>query len=186
MPIYTENAINGLPSLKFAGNDWIRAAIPPVTSETLEIFTVCKRIAAVANTTSTSFYKAGSFNDASFTEGFILAFEGASSNTLNTFRLAAKSIATHPGNNAPYIFSTRFDGVNNTVYLNGIAQSAVASTGNFGFDNVLIGARLTTSSPSTMYNGYVAELIVFNRTLTTTERQSVINGVLRFSKRFLI
>ncbi|MCE3255905.1 MAG: hypothetical protein K0R25_1399 [Rickettsiaceae bacterium] len=165
-----------MPALKFDGGDWIRATIPAITSNTLEVFTVCKRIAFVANTASTTFYKTGTANDNLVVENAILAYEGGSAagNRLEAYRAVGQSLKSpHPGNNVPYIFSTSFNGTNNTSYYNGAAQTPVGSTGNFGFDNVLIGSRWQSSAPGFMYNGYVAELIVFNRNLTATERKDV-------------
>ncbi|MCE3255903.1 MAG: hypothetical protein K0R25_1397 [Rickettsiaceae bacterium] len=165
-----------MPALKFDGGDWIRATIPAITSNTLEVFTVCKRIALVSNAATTVFYKTGAANDSSSAESFIFAWERLSAPyALAIYRAGSlrsmKSL--HPGNNIPYIFSTSFDGTDNVSYYNGTAQTAAASTGNFGFDNVLIGSRWESNVPSVMYNGYIGELIVFNRVLTATERKDV-------------
>ncbi|MCE3255902.1 MAG: hypothetical protein K0R25_1396 [Rickettsiaceae bacterium] len=173
-PTYTASAINGLPALKFDGSDWLRMVIQTSTSDKLEVFTVCKRSALVVLSSSAVFHKAGT-NDNDNVGRFILANEGLSSPfQLATARNGTKSVRSpHPGNNIPYIFSTSFDGTNNTAYYNGTAQTAVASTGNFDFDNVLIGARYTGGVENSMYNGYIAELIVFDRNLTATERKDV-------------
>ncbi|MCE3255901.1 MAG: hypothetical protein K0R25_1395 [Rickettsiaceae bacterium] len=177
MPIYTSNAINGLPALKFAGNDWIRATIPMITSETLEVFTVCKRIAFVSNTSSASFHRGLTGSDNDSVEELVLAWERAvvANNRLEAYRanVIKSAKAPHPGNNIPYIFSTRFDGTNNTSYYNGVAQTPFASTGNFGFDNILVGGRWDSGAVISMFNGYIGELIIFNRSLTATERKDV-------------
>ena len=90
---------------------------------------------------------------------------------------SVKSQTPHPGNGVPYIFSTRFNGINNIAYFNGTALNTVASTGNFAIDNILIGTRWGDGGPVVgvqyYYIGYIGELIIFDRALTNTERKDV-------------
>ncbi|MCE3255907.1 MAG: hypothetical protein K0R25_1401 [Rickettsiaceae bacterium] len=171
-PTYTESAINGLPALKFDGTDWMRMIISSVTSDRLEVFVVANRTASAPLTSSVVFYKTGSTADFNNLESLVVAYENANNDRLQSQRIAGLSRKLPgPGTNIPYIFSTSFDGTNNIAYYNGTALNTTASSGNFGFDNILIGARW--SPENSMYIGYIAELIVFDRNLTVTERKDV-------------
>ncbi len=172
-PIYVTNSINGLPAVRFDGVDnFLQTTISPIKSSKLEVFTVCKRVGIKNNASTATFYQNGLSNDFDNTSSFVLAYE-SSGTILQTLRVAGKSYATHPGNGVPYIFSTRFDGVNNTSYLNGVAQASAASAGSFNIDRILMGARFNGGATLDYYSGDIGELIVFNRALTNQERQDI-------------
>ncbi len=171
-PIYSSSAINGLPALKFDGSDdYIEASLSTaITSEQLEVFIVYKRIQIKAWSGTSALYKNGS-NDYDNVSSIALRDSTAVDSLLTERNGANSATSPHPGNNVAFIYSTKFDGTNNTPYINGTAQSPVASAGNFGIDRVLVGARKNGSYNS--FNGYVAEFIVFDRALSDQERQDV-------------
>ncbi len=175
-PRYVASGINGLPTLNFDGVDnRIEISLSPaITSEQLEVFIVCKRIAVLRHTSSAVFLRNDTTSDSDNTSSMLLAYEASVGKVLQTYRGSPKSSKNpHPGNAIPYIFSTKFDGVNNTAYFNGTAQGSTTSSGNFNIGRVLIGSRLIGGSILNHYNGYIAELIVFNRALSNQERNDI-------------
>ncbi len=136
---------------------------------------VYKRVAVVRETGPLSLYNDGQ-NDWSNVSSFAFGYEWNGSvlrvhrNNPGGSGISQKS--PHPGNNIPFILSTKFDGTNNTVYYNGTAQTAVASTGNFNIDKVLIGCRRHNGYYSP-YKGNIAEFIVFERALSDQERNDI-------------
>jgi len=171
-PVYTESAINGLPALRLDGaGDFLEGNLI-VTGDKITAFMVAKRSVLVNQTTALNTYNSGVSGDIGL-NSFIMAWEGAAGTGLNTFRNGTKSSHTHPGNNIPYIFTTRFDGTNNIAFLNGTAAAAVASAGNFNINTLLVGARRTVNVPNIFYNGNIGEIIVYDRALSTSEKETI-------------
>ena len=64
-----------------------------------------------------------------------------------------------------------FDGTNNTVYINGAAQTPVASSGSFGSACTLsLGSELSNGGP---FGGQIAEVIVTNTVISSTDRANI-------------
>jgi len=172
-PVYTQSAINSLAAIRYDGsNDFLEGNFI-VTGEEITAFVVAKRL-AVINTGSAAFttYNSANARDSTSLDSFIEAWE-STGNVLTTFRVTAKSSHPHPGNDIPYIFTTKFDGTNNIAYLNGTAATAVASAGNFNINTLLVGARFFDNSINRFYNGDIGEIIIYDRTLSTLERKEV-------------
>ena len=70
------------------------------------------------------------------------------------------------------VFSSIYNGTNNTVFLNGTSGTTVATSGNFGYSNYIIGASFTEES-TLLFNGVIGEVIVYNAGLTAVQRQTV-------------
>ncbi|MCE3254704.1 MAG: hypothetical protein K0R25_198 [Rickettsiaceae bacterium] len=172
-PSYIADGINGLPVLKFNGtSNFLKTTFPmELNSNQLEVFVVAKKSSDVLNSSVAVFYDGSVDNNST---SLVLAIDNDGSGTLRTFRGTNLSSVTNPGSNVSYIFSTSFDGSNNTSYLNGAAGTTVASSGSFSINGIIIGARYIAASPANFFNGFVGELIVFNRTLSTQERNDVL------------
>jgi hypothetical protein len=74
--------------------------------------------------------------------------------------------------NTPALMTTQFTGSSNTVFLNGNAGTTVASSGNFGYSNYVLGSSSGEESLVNL-NGSIAEVIVYHSALSTTQRQQV-------------
>lgn len=174
-PLWVSSGLNGMPVLRFDGGDrLVNDRVSSIGGSAVTAFIVANRIAATSNTSTATFFSDGQANDFDNAGSFVLAYEGFSGGTaLQTFRGSGKSTATHPGNSSPYVFATVFDGANNTAYLNGTASTVVGSTGTFDIDNIAIGQRWQSSSYIYGYNGDVAELIIYDRALSGSERNAV-------------
>jgi len=70
------------------------------------------------------------------------------------------------------VFSSVYNGTNNTVFLNGTPGTTVATTGSFGYSNYLIGTSSTEES-TMLYNGVIGEIILYNAGLNAVQRQNV-------------
>ncbi|MCE3255108.1 MAG: hypothetical protein K0R25_602 [Rickettsiaceae bacterium] len=177
-PVYEESAINGLPAIRFSNgqaggtgsNGNLQINLPKYSGTTLHAFLVCKRIAYVANSNYVAFYNSTG-QDWDNTQSMMMNWQG-SATTFRAIRSSHLATFTHPNNGSPYIISTKFNGTTNTSYLNGIAGTTTANvTGNFGFDKVIIGARSDTNNS---INGNIAEIIVFDHALTSSEDTEVL------------
>jgi prepilin-type N-terminal cleavage/methylation domain-containing protein len=174
-PSFISDAFNsGIPGIRFKGTDDVMIfSSLGFSGQQLTYFVVARRIVAVASSTVFSAVAPSATNDSDNDASLVGFFEGASSNTLQPFRTNGKSSATHPGNLNAFIATSVFDGTNNTVYLNGVASTSVASTGNFNINNLYVGCRYSAGAISNCFNGDIAEIIIFSRALKTDERKSV-------------
>ena len=76
--------------------------------------------------------------------------------------------------NTPYLFSSRNSSSNFQLYLNGNSTGTATYNSFSGAStNQYIGADYNNGSYEYFYNGYISEIIVYNRAITTTERQQV-------------
>ena len=73
----------------------------------------------------------------------------------------------------PYIISTFFNGTNNISYLNSFVGNTVVGSPTFYIDRIFTGSRFTGNNPNSFFNGYIAEIIIFNRGLNTEERLAI-------------
>jgi uncharacterized repeat protein (TIGR02543 family) len=67
--------------------------------------------------------------------------------------------------------SAVYDGSRLSVFVNGVSDGSIAMTGSVGNNsiNALIGARLTSNSPTSYLNGKIYSVQVYNRALSATE-----------------
>ncbi len=68
-----------------------------------------------------------------------------------------------------------YDGTNHTMRVNGLAATAVASSGNFSINQLWVGTAPTTFF-NEFWNGTISEVILYPSTLTTTQMQIIEKG----------
>ncbi|NQU23246.1 MAG: hypothetical protein HQ567_18355, partial [Candidatus Nealsonbacteria bacterium] len=173
------SAIGGKPVIRFDGTDWI-AANPGeaiISGDEMAYFVVAKRAGAVFNTaTFVGWTEGANALDFNHVSNFVGAYEGTDGSSLMPYRNGAKSTAANPGDGVPYVFASQYDGVQNTGWLDGDVQAPVASTGTFGFTHLLVGGRsevAATFTPSNLYNGDIAEILIYDTALTADQQRQV-------------
>ena len=185
-PKYSENIFNGLPGIYFDGiDDYIIVNSAGISGKGLSIFMVAQRkalstfqglLAGINSSTTT--------DDASNAGAFqaFYDFNNGAYTTLSGGVWYSSVSQTVPRDNTPYIISTFFNATNNIAYLNTNTGTTVVGSASFNVDRLYIGCRFV-NTPTFFYNGYIAELIIFNRALNTEERLAV-NAYL--SKKYAI
>jgi hypothetical protein len=92
---------------------------------------------------------------------------------INAFRASAPlGTSALPGFAVPFLCCSLFNGTNHTMFVNGIAGTTVASTGNFAYRVYNIGNSLGEEN-LVYWNGFIGEVIVYNSALSTRQRQQV-------------
>jgi len=181
-PQYKQSVINGLPALRFPGTAVLKVRDINITGDKITYFVVAKRILEVTGTSTISGVAPGQSSDWDNEGSFVGFYEGGATFTnlglmfsrTDTVGTPNKStIATHPGNGVPYVAAGICNGVNSILYLNGAPATPVASVGPFNVENLFIGARWDGGDVTNIYNGDIAEVIVFDRALKAEERKSV-------------
>ncbi len=168
---YSSNSFNtSYPSLYFNVSKY-SGSYPTNTGTTLTGFFVGN-----LPTTNTNFSRVISlsrsgvvdYNDSSVTAMLVVATSG-----VNRFRTERTPLGTNyssPTIAQPNIITVLFDGTNCLFYANGSLVATNASTGSFNISSYAIGAGVQDNGQLT---GNIAEVILFNAALTTSQRQQV-------------
>jgi hypothetical protein len=88
-----------------------------------------------------------------------------------------RNFATNFGSvttNTTFLICLQYDGTNSTNFINGTSASSVASTGSFGTTSYSIGRDVGNTDGGGAYTywpGKVGEVIIFNSSLSNTQRQ---------------
>lgn len=105
---------------------------------------------------------------------FISAITGGYTQISNSNVSAIVSSNTASSINTPYLFSSRNSSTNFEIRLNGtLTGTATYNSFDGSSTNQYIGADYNDGDYSYFYNGYISEIIIYNRAITTTERQQV-------------
>ena len=126
------------------------------------IFVVARFASSTSGTTARLLFQEGVDGNFVFSRGY---------NNTNAFAITTDEVdfvssLTNADNNTNYILGATFSESNvATVYLNGISNGTGGVTNNTGTVNTIIGGAEESSN--------IAEIIVYNRVLNTSERQEV-------------
>jgi len=167
----TFSTLNGLSFMNFSGN----ACFFNTSMTWGPPFTI---IAVVQALTSGYLISNDSLNG-----GFIQLYSGVSNNgtPLNNFDTTSNGRPPAPTyGNSPTFVATQwykkeltYDGTLITPYVNGVAQNSVPTPYRSAFVGIMIGAAGNPTSIYSFWNGYVAEILVYNAVLSTSQRTSV-------------
>ncbi len=177
-PKYSEGIINSLPSVKFDGtDDFMMASSVGIYSKGLTAFIVGQRSAfsggyQVGLTGLAS--SIGHWDDCLGGGSFILfADYNTSISTCSNVTTYSSTVA-HPGNSVPFIYDIVITSTASNMFINGLSASNSSASFSFLFDVLRVGCRYNSSTGNTaFYNGYISEIIIYNRALNAEERKSV-------------
>jgi hypothetical protein len=174
---YKNNIFNGLPALLFDGaNDFMLANSVGISGKGLTIFLTARRNAYTSPSGIMSGLPIGEAND--FNPGCFQTFYDQNSAqyfTVSTNTWFSVVSQPSPPDNTPFISSTIFNGSFNISYLNTFVGSTVNGSPTFRVDRLYVGSRFTGNTVNSYFNGYIAEIIIFNRGLNAEERLAVTN-----------
>ncbi len=190
-PGYNATAINGRPALVFSGNQsLVSTTAYSNTGATMTLFIVEQQTAqpfatAGNNVGELSFVSSTTdANDWSIV-GDMGIEDGGTSTVIRSvrgnnggggFNLVSLN---RPANYAttPLVWDSEFDGTNNTANMITAAglttAAALASTGNFNINDIMIGARWAAGAPVVNWQGDIGQILIFNTALSATDRAAV-------------
>jgi type II secretory pathway pseudopilin PulG len=178
-PVYKEIGINNIPTLYFdassnamSGDVLYKSFSSTLNPETFTLFVVTR---PMENTTANNAFI---IENATTTTGFsfklvtsgetltIVGYDGT------TTSVSSNDAAVNY--NAPYISTISTNGTVQTIYRNGTAQDSdsIVEVPNTSSANFLIGCA-STAGNANCFDGYISEIIMFDRVLSTEERNSV-------------
>ncbi|MBM3579157.1 MAG: LamG domain-containing protein [Alphaproteobacteria bacterium] len=178
-PLYSTNIINGLPALKFDGTDDVMslASTDVIGGERVgTIFTVAvvSTAAGASNVVHTVFRS----NSSAAVKLTVLANTSTAKCGrffYDTMWRGSDTPTSAPaiGVATPVICSARYNGSQVQGWTNGSVDTAASMTGIVAIPTSTVIGASAASSGDTFLNGYIAEIIVYNRSLTTDERTDV-------------
>ena len=160
-PLYTEVSINDLPAISFDGNDSLTFNSKAFSGTRYTVFIVERRGAAVGYMLSLG--GAGAANSFGYSADAVLG------DGVEVGDIAVPTIATVA--NTARISTFISNAVERNVYLNGTAGTANAAALLVADSAGFIGS----SDGANFYTGDISEIIAFNRGLTVSELNSVID-----------
>jgi hypothetical protein len=167
------NGIGTLQAVQFNGTSQYVTGSTTNTGAALTAFLVGKSL----NTSQTAYagmmsiWVTGQPNDWNNVGSAVLFGQNNTTvNSVYTHRISSLSSSTGGLTNG-FLAGTVFNGSTDTFYLNGTASAAVASTGSFNSDKVILGGRWQGTSP--FWNGRFGEAIICKTNLSTSDRQKL-------------
>ncbi len=181
-PTYKSNCINSLPCLNFNGSNFLNTTVSSadlgVSTTQISMFAVVMP-QSLSNGTSRYFI----ITNGPWVSGFVGLYVNQSSGGLSNraaytnWGAGAVPIMTSAAVavGAPYVISQADNGASLRIFLNGgfsnTATPTVSIKGNG--NEFYIGTYINSGTRVESFNGYIGEIIIFNRGLTTEERESV-------------
>ena len=173
-PVLASTGVNGKPGILLNGTSMgFRGALAN-TGTVSTTFIVATLNDAGTGTNARLISFAGNTGDDYASSSFAIPFLRPSdtSKSIAGFRNnSALSTKAIPEYDTPLYATSIFDATNNTVYVNGTAATAVASTGTFAITKYSIGTQPNANGD--WWKGYVSEVLIYNSALSTTNRQIV-------------
>ena len=181
-PVLTTSAINGLRAILLNGS----ASLTGSTTGSGTTLTVCI-VGTQSNTCAVSggLVCLGRSGFADNTDAGSLAITNSTplgSGLMVSTRTSVNSQIVNTGGTGlvngsaatPFVYILVNDGTYVNSYLNGTQQSTtnISRTGTFAYTNYVIGSR-AGSTAATYWTGYIGEVLVYNSSLTTSQRQGV-------------
>jgi hypothetical protein len=179
-PVYTTNILNGLPVLSFTGPGVLNPTTTQWLDNTVMAFPNTQNtiFAVVYNNNSTSKSITGNNYIISARSNTLLSYSSFTSNLFATFvgsGSAWNDTSTNsPGQNMNGVWSITAMTINANVltpFFNGTAQNT--KNGAMGTTTGFIIGEAPAGFRGQCWNGYMAEILIYNRALTTAQRQEV-------------
>lgn len=164
---YKTGIQNGKAVVRFDGVSDFLAAAYAYSGTVLTVAIAAVRRSAVSQTSAVTLYKASEIHDYDTVTQAIVFYENTGT-IIQSYRNGSKSQATHPGNATAYQATSIFDATNNTMRLDGAAQTPVGSTGSFGYDNMILAAR-RDFAPGVFGEIDICELVICEAALSGTD-----------------
>lgn len=169
-PIIKTGVINAKPVVRFGGGTYVKMGVPAFSLEQFDLFVVCIPIAF--STTYPVVIQQDNVNT-----GLIIIVDNGSapyrpyyrnvSGTNITFQ-AATSLSL----NTPYVLEMSQDATTLAATRNGVSEGSAASTPTSKTKTLTIGNSEVNGN---QFGGDIAEVIIYNRCLTSTERTNLVN-----------
>ena len=172
-PSISATAINGNPAMYFNGSSYFTGAISAASSTTITIFMVGSLISPFATFSGLLCFGNSSQLDYDNAGSLVTSMYGGDSKIYGYRNGDAQVVPVTA--NVPFIFVLQHDGTYVNTWFNGTQQTSVniGSSGTFTYTNYSVACRAGTITGQYIWSGYFGEILVYQSSLTTTQRTTV-------------
>ena len=169
--VLAPNALGpNLPGMTFTNTQWFLGNIS-ITGATMTVFGVFTMDSS--STAACRLISLGAPNTNDYNNAAYVGILRINTNIMGPDRNGNYTSVAFPYS-TPTLVTTWYDGSTANVTANGtINPTSLASSGNFGISSYAISANTNTSDGNGPLSGFISEIIVYNTTLTTSQRQQV-------------
>ncbi|KHD89441.1 MAG: hypothetical protein OM95_03500 [Bdellovibrio sp. ArHS] len=165
-PTLKTNILNGQPVVRFTGTEWMGSAVmPPLQNNPRSI------IAVIANGNSSiakTQHIVGYGTSYQNTKLYSLCFRTTDQSFITMNYQNSSSISAAASSDSPLLISSIYNGTSQALYINGVLS--VTNSPAVDTANAAIAHGLNIGKD---FFGDIAEIMVFNRDLTSEERQEI-------------
>ena len=174
-PSISASAINGKPAMYFNGSSYFTGAITGANTTTITVFIVGSLISpfggfsgllCFGNPSQLDYDNIGSLPITMYNDQFKIY--GARNSSSQPTTISA---------NVPFMYVLQYDGTFINTWLNGTQQTDpsinIASSGTFTYTNYSVACRAGTITGQYVWSGYFGEILVYQSSLNTSQRQQV-------------
>ena len=175
-PTFIASELNGKPVIDFATDKYMSASFPAINFTQQTVFIVFKFVSANLSNFARPFSQSNIGYLDSETPGNLLPLlRNNGTNYMWCFSENNSFLVGLPtSNNAWYISTTKTDGNNGSFFINASNEQTFVTTFNPSITDMQVGGALIDGGGmGDPFNSKLAEVIVYDRNLTTPERQQV-------------
>ena len=172
-PSISATAINGNPAMYFNGSSYLTGAISGANTTTITIFIIGSLISPFATFSGVLCFGNPSQLDYDNVGSLAITMYGSDSKIYGYRNGEAQVVPVTA--NVPFIYILQHDGTYVNTFFNGTQQTSVniASSGTFTYTNYSVASRAGTITGQYIWSGYLGEILVYQSSLTTPQRQQV-------------
>lgn len=157
--------MGGFPSVSMDGTDDFLAGSIAFSSTTMAVYAYMRLVTAAANMGHWSLLGNGDTTDNTIRGAMVYHAGGG----ITTFNAANKSVNTPPANGTNFVYSTRFDGVNNVQRINSTDGTTVASANTINPVSYKLGCRTVSGAAANFAAIRLVEFLIFPANLTSQQ-----------------
>jgi len=175
-PTFIASELNGKPVIDFEGSKYLTASFASINFTQQTVFIVFKFVSANLSNFARPFSQSNiDYNDHETPENFLPLLRSNGTDDMWCYSVIDSFLAGIPtSDNTWYISTTKTDGSNGSFFINASNEQAFSITFDANITNMQVGGALIAEGGiGDPFNSKLAEVIVYDRNLTTPERQQV-------------
>ena len=174
-PVLTANLINGRQAIATATGPYFTGSIS-ITGNTVTTFAVALTTASLplggSDQRLVSLVSGGGV-DYGTQDGTIALFNQGNSSWIGTWRVSGPIANSGITQNVAFLACSKYDGTNGFLWKNGSPGSIASSASSGNFSVTKYGIGNLANPTSEFWRGYIGEVIIYNTSLSDTDRRNV-------------
>mgnify|MGYP000051886226 CR=1 FL=1 len=174
-PVLQTYTINGRQSVFLSNAPYFTGSIS-ITGATVTTFAVATTTATLPLTGSDQrlvSLVSGAGVDYGTQNGTIALFNQGNSSWIGTWRVSGPIANSGITQNVPFLACSKYDGTNGFLWKDGSPGSIASSASSGNFNVTKYGIGNLANPTSEFWRGYIGEVIIYNTSLSDTDRQNV-------------